>query len=485
MTRITTGLLASVGAAVLMSASPAANSSPYLDPVISLPGTFEAEHFDKGGEGVGYHDTTPGNQGNAKFRTSEDVDVFRSNDAGDSPYVVKNFASGERLAYTVSVESTGVYVIELRAATNNDFPDPSYHIEVDGIDVTGSVVLPDTGGWNNYQWLGGRTVQLEAGTQRLEIVSEQPYFNLNSIRVTDATQTPIGQAGLLFKSGFEGAVTLGLPLLFGNGAWQDITGLDTETGQLWPPVLWGGTGSRLQLIAGDNEPVTALTLGDYTYNALENVAGRDGSNTRALYSRVQQSVGGANENWDSTQNAFQIHPGPSGQGDLYLSYWLKFQPDLVERMTVNNWAGRTVSDWKTGIGTGGSGGDYRIILSVFGDGANNRLYWYMRGDNVANGGLPQQIFWEQTNFAVPVPVGRWFRVEVFAHRSDGSDGRVWAAVDGREIFDRYGPNVGVNGSPWNRVMPFINYSTGQRLPAYQWVDDLELWNDFPSTASPH
>jgi hypothetical protein len=450
-----------------------------------IPGTLEAEHFDKGGEGAGYLDTTPGNQGDAQFRTSEDVDIFLSGDAGGDPHAIKNFASGERLSYTVSAPTSGNYTIEVRAATNSDFPNPSYRVEVDGIDVTGSVVLPDTGGWNNYQWLGGRTVQLEAGTQRLEIVSEQPYFNLNSIRVTDATQTPIGQAGLLFKSGFEGAVTLGLPLLFGNGAWQDITGLDTETGQLWPPVLWGGTGSRLQLIAGDNEPVTALTLGDYTYNALENVAGRDGSNTRALYSRVQQSVGGANENWDSTQNAFQIHPGPSGQGDLYLSYWLKFQPDLVERMTVNNWAGRTVSDWKTGIGTGGSGGDYRIILSVFGDGANNRLYWYMRGDNVANGGLPQQIFWEQTNFAVPVPVGRWFRVEVFAHRSDGSDGRVWAAVDGREIFDRYGPNVGVNGSPWNRVMPFINYSTGQRLPAYQWVDDLELWNDFPSTASPH
>ena len=32
-------------------------------PVHAIPGTIQAEDFDAGGEGVGYHDTTPGNQG--------------------------------------------------------------------------------------------------------------------------------------------------------------------------------------------------------------------------------------------------------------------------------------------------------------------------------------------------------------------------------------------------------------------------------------
>jgi len=462
--------------------------TPYSGVAVLIPATLEAEHFDSGGPGAGYGDNTPGNQGDAQFRTGEDVDIFPSDDAAGGAYIVRSFEPGEWLGYQIEVASDGEYDVELRAATHADFPDSAFHVEIDGADVTGTVVLPDTGGWNSYRWVARRSVWLEAGVHQLGIVAERPYFNLNSIRVTHAADaTGQDQTGLLFNSGFEGPIALGIPVLFGNGAWQDITGLDSETGQLWPPVVWGGTGGRLQLIAGDSltgSLLDELTLGSYTYNALETVTGRDGGSTRALYSHVQQSIGGASQNWDATQSNFQIHPGPNGQGDLYLSYWLRFQPDLLERMTVNNWAGRAVSDWKTGIGTGG-GGDYRVLLSVFGDGANDRLYWNLKGDNVANGGLPQQVFWEQSNHSAPVPVGRWFRVEVFVHRGGGSDGRVWVAVDGQEIFDRYGPNMGVDNLPWNRIMPFINYSTGQLLPAYQWVDDLELWADFPSTASPH
>ena len=462
-------------------------ATPFTGVPIPVPGSFEAEHFDFGGEGVAYHDTTPGNQGDAQFRATEDADVFTSGDAGGDAYAIKHFESGERLTYTVSVATAGNYAVELRAATHASFPNASYRIEVDGVDASGAIVLPDTGGWTSYQWIGLREIPLAAGTHRLAIVSDRPYFAFNSVRVSQPAPpapAPGSQTGLLFKSGFEGAVVLGLPLLFGNGAWQDITGLDSETGQLWPPLLWGGTSSRLQLIAGDGVAVNALTLGNYLHNALETVAGRNGGNTRALYSHVQQSVGGATENWNSTQSSFQIHPGPNGQGDLYLSYWLQFQPDLVARMTENGWAGRVVSDWKTGSGTGG-GGDYRVVFSVFGDGAANRLYWHIKGDNVANGGLPEQVFWEQTNWNVPVPVGRWFRVEVFVHRSAGSDGRVWVAVDGQQIFNRTGSNMGVNGLPWNRIMPFLNYSTGQILPAYQWVDDVELWDRFPAHASQH
>ena len=288
---------------------------------------------------------------------------------------------------------------------------------------------------------------------------------------------------MLFKSGFEGAIALSPLDMYSNGAWQDIIGTDSETGFAWPLRLWGGTTGRLQLIAGGSELVTALTLPTYMYNELQSVTGHNGTATRALYSTVLQSVGGALVNWDWTQNDFGIFPGASGQGDLYLSYWLKFQPDLLQRMTVNSWAGRVVTDWKTGNSS--NAGDYRVILSVYGDRAANRLYWNAKGDNVANGGLPEQIFWEQNNYAVPVPVGQWFRVEVFVHRSSGADGRVWMAVNGQTIVDRYGSNLGVNNLPWNRIFAFLNYSSGQSLSAYQWVDDLELWDGFPSSASPH
>src|SRR6266480_1905741 len=54
--------------------------TPYTGTPIAVPGSFEAENFDLGGEGVAYHDNTPGNQG-GNYRLTEDVDIVVSSDA--------------------------------------------------------------------------------------------------------------------------------------------------------------------------------------------------------------------------------------------------------------------------------------------------------------------------------------------------------------------------------------------------------------------
>ena len=190
----------------------AAALTPYYGTPTAVPGEFEAEAFDFGGEGAAYHDNAPGNQGDSGLRTGEDVDIFISNDAGSgSPYIVKNFEAGEWLDYSISVANGGNYDIELRAATNAAFPDSAYHVEIDGTNVTGTVVLPDTGGWDNYQWIGRRTIALAAGTHVLKLVSERPYFGLNSIRLTatgSVGATPTAIPGVIeaeqFDAGGEG-----------------------------------------------------------------------------------------------------------------------------------------------------------------------------------------------------------------------------------------------------------------------------------------
>jgi hypothetical protein len=311
-------------------------------------------------------------------------------------------------------------------------------------------------------------------------------------------------AELLFRSGFEGEVELGPLRPFGDGAWQEITGTDGESGFTWPPSIWDGT-AALQLIAGMESVHEPADLPARMSNDFEFVTGPGGNRTRALRQIVRVGTGGVDENWSTTQNDLVLMPGPEGQGDLYIAYSLKLQGDLLERLTVdpwnhgerrvistllprqveqaldNPWAARVLSDWKTGGGN--ESGDYRILLSIHGDRDSRRVYWSLRGDNVANGGLPEQVFWEEINSTVRVPVGRWFRVEVFVHRSDGKDGRVLVAIDGTVLFDHYGPNFGIHRLPWSRIMPFLNYSTGQQLPAEQWVDDFEIWNGLPETAT--
>jgi carbohydrate binding protein with CBM6 domain/beta-propeller repeat-containing protein len=169
--------------AVRVTATPASTSTPYTGTSFPVPGTFEAENFDRGGEGVAYHDNVPGNAG-GQYRTSEDVDIIVSSDPEGGGYVMNNFETGEWLAYSINVPASGSYGIELRASTSWDFPNAAYHVEIDGVDATGTIMLPDTGGWNSFQWVGKTSVSLAAGQHVLKIVADRQYFNLNSIRVT-------------------------------------------------------------------------------------------------------------------------------------------------------------------------------------------------------------------------------------------------------------------------------------------------------------
>jgi len=210
--------------------------------------------------------------------------------------------------------------------------------------------------------------------------------------------------------------------------------------------------------------VTALSVSDYIVNEVQTVTGRNGSETRALYSLIKKKGQGY------TQDPYMLLPAFEG-GDLYIRYWMKFQPDLVERMTPQTW--RVFFEWKTA-------GDYRVIASVVTWG-NVQPYWEIRGDNNANGGLPYEQFWKVENRSVAVPAGEWFKVEVFWHRSSGADGRVWMAINGRVILDRYGPNKGVNNASINRIMVNQLY-TGGSYPVYQWVDEVEIWDGFPPDA---
>jgi hypothetical protein len=56
------------------------------------------------------------------------------------------------------------------------------------------------------------------------------------------------------------------------------------------------------------------------------------------------------------------------------------------------------------------------------------------------------------------------------------------AVNGRKIADQYGPNIGINNDPIDRIFLLQLYS-GAAYPVYQWTDDVQIWSGFP-TARP-
>lgn len=152
---------------------------PYHGAPLVLPGTVEAEDFDLGGEGVAYHDNNTGNNGN-RYRTGEDVDIENCSEGG---YNVGWIETGEWLEYTVDVTTArGDYVLNIRTTTQNT--GGRFHVEFKGIDETGTLTVPNSGGWQSWANVS-TTVTLDPGVQIMRFVRDgSADFNMNKFTFT-------------------------------------------------------------------------------------------------------------------------------------------------------------------------------------------------------------------------------------------------------------------------------------------------------------
>ncbi len=130
--------------------------------------TVQAEDFDSGGEGVAYHDTESANLG-GKYRPNEGVDIESTTDTGGG-YDVGWTKAGEWIDYTVNVPASGAYDITFRVAAASS--NGKFHAEIGGVNVTGSLTVPNTGGWQNWQPLTVHGIQMSADQRTLKLVME-------------------------------------------------------------------------------------------------------------------------------------------------------------------------------------------------------------------------------------------------------------------------------------------------------------------------
>lgn len=164
-----------------------ANPSPDM---IELPGLLEVEDYRAGGQGVGYNDTTAGNSGGA-YR-ADDVDIQACNDPSSvSCHNVGWIANGEWLEYVVNFDDSGTYTFIARVASPNG--GKRFHLMLDQTNVSGSIEIPTTGGYQTWTDISTQAVSISAGTYRLRFVAETNGFNLNYLVVTNATTAPPDQ----------------------------------------------------------------------------------------------------------------------------------------------------------------------------------------------------------------------------------------------------------------------------------------------------
>lgn len=144
------------------------DTTPYSGTPAALPGRVKFVNYDIGGEGSAYHDTTAGNEGGA-YRTNN-VDIQATSDSGGG-YSIGWVAAGEWLKYTVSVASAGTYALDVRVAQKGS--GGTFHVEVDGVDQTGQMTAPNTGGWQAWQTMTKPGVALTAGTHVIRVVMDR------------------------------------------------------------------------------------------------------------------------------------------------------------------------------------------------------------------------------------------------------------------------------------------------------------------------
>ncbi len=179
--------------------------TPFYGSPTVIPAKIEAEDFDTGGEGVAYHDGDTGNNGN-QYRTLEDVDIENCSDTGGG-YNTGWTESGEWLEYTIDVPAAGDYTIQARVASNA--AGGTFHLEFDGVDKTGNITAPPTGGWQNWTTVSG-TATLSPGTQVMRFVSSGNDYNINYFNISAVIVTVPDVVGMDQASAQSAITTAGL-----------------------------------------------------------------------------------------------------------------------------------------------------------------------------------------------------------------------------------------------------------------------------------
>jgi hypothetical protein len=170
------------------------HGTPFKDVPLAIPGVIEAEDFDKGGQGISYSDTDTENNGH-EYRLDESVDIENCETGG---YNIGWTNGGEWMEYTVDIAETGYYKVKFIAASPNG--NAFVHLEVGGKDVTGSVAILTTNGWQSYSANTVDGIRLEQGVQVIRLFLETGGLNLDRIEFEKGASTALNWQ--LVKSNF-------------------------------------------------------------------------------------------------------------------------------------------------------------------------------------------------------------------------------------------------------------------------------------------
>lgn len=153
------------------------NQSPYNGTPFSIPtDIIPAVEWDNGGALIAYYDSDENNHG-AGVRQDESIDTEGGEGLNGN---IGWCAAGEWMEYTITVESSGMYDMNLQYSSA--YGGGKYSISVDGENLSGTQAITQTESWADYTTHTITGLTLLAGEHVLRLNIESAGLNLRSMQ---------------------------------------------------------------------------------------------------------------------------------------------------------------------------------------------------------------------------------------------------------------------------------------------------------------
>ena len=158
--------------------------TPYTSKFITIPGVIQAENFDRGGEGLTFHDSDSNREGDKNYRSdSEGVDFV----VGNGGTAIGYTAANEWLEYSINVTEAGQYSYDATVSSGTTGSGFSIGLVNNNSVITlARVSVPQTGSnnWDTYKVVSGNLSRnLEEGEQILRITITGAQCNIDKIEL--------------------------------------------------------------------------------------------------------------------------------------------------------------------------------------------------------------------------------------------------------------------------------------------------------------
>lgn len=252
----------------------------------------------------------------------------------------------------------------------------------------------------------------------------------------------------MFRSKFDPDVTIEAPY-DENGVWKQKINWGTD---------FPGNSSLNHFSYNVNSD---KVLSEYVETTIEKVTKPNGIEVKVLHQVVKKDdVDNANIT-RSQYNAFPTNDEKIGNlKHIYMKYDIKLQDNLNNVLSQ-----RALMEWDNN--------DYRWGLYIVKDEIGTPV-WQLQAEILDGNNI--EVDWIERN-NITVPIGEFFKLEVFWKHSSLEEGRIWVAVNGVDVFYHRGRNkINEKIGVWN---PFKMLGSLELGLQEQWITNVEVWNDIP------